>query len=57
MGEVGTPIRGGVCPKCVYVVWTKLIGGWGQVKINVVWILENGGVICAFLGVEGRDGT
>ena len=25
----------------------------GQVIINIVWILENGGVICASLGVRG----
>ena len=25
----------------------------GQIIINVVWILENGGVVCASLGVGG----
>jgi len=27
------------------------------IRGQVGWILENGGVICASLGVEGRDGT
>jgi hypothetical protein len=30
---------------------------WGEVKINVVLILESRGVVCVSLGVEGRDGT
>jgi hypothetical protein len=32
-------------------------GHFGQVIINVVWILESRGVVCATLGVERRDGT
>ena len=55
--KVRNPTRG-VFVRNVYTLYGhKLRGGWGKVIINVVLILENGGVICASLGVEGRDGT